>query len=65
MKGNEGKMQRNEKKMRGNDKKIYELLIKNKVYFSLRGEFIRFSIHFYNNQNDLENLVSILKEKKA
>ena len=48
-----------------NDKKIYELLMKNKVYFSLRGEFIRFSIHFYNNQNDLENLVSILKEKKA
>ena len=45
------------------DKKIYELLIKNKVSFSLRREFIRFSIHFYNNQSDVENLISILKEK--
>ena len=45
------------------DKKIYKLLIKNKVSFSLRGEFIRFSIHFYNNQSDVENLISILKEK--
>tara|TARA_B100000287_G_scaffold255570_1_gene240240 strand:+ start:2556 stop:3590 length:1035 start_codon:yes stop_codon:yes gene_type:complete len=45
------------------NKKIYDLLIKNKVYFSLRGEFIRFSIHFYNNQSDVENLVTILNQK--
>ena len=44
------------------NEKISKILLKNNVHFSLRNGYIRFSIHFYNNQNDIENLINILEE---
>ncbi len=43
------------------DDKVFELLSKNQVICSQRGSGIRLSFHFYNTENDIEEIVRILK----
>lgn len=50
-------------------KKVYEELLKNKIYISLRNypksldkTLLRFSFNYYNNSDDIEKSISILKK---
>lgn len=42
--------------------KLQEDLIKNKIYLSLRGDFLRISPNIYNTQKDIKKLISVLKD---
>jgi selenocysteine lyase/cysteine desulfurase len=54
-----------------NAEEIYNELIKNKIYISLRNypgsskkQLLRFSFNYYNNLEDIEKSISILKKFK-
>ncbi|MDP8315163.1 MAG: aminotransferase class V-fold PLP-dependent enzyme [Candidatus Celaenobacter antarcticus] len=45
----------------GDSKKVYEALLTHKVLCSLREGNIRFSFHLYNNEEDIEKTLDIIK----
>ena len=42
---------------------ISKILEESKIRFSHRGNYIRFSVHFYNTETDIEKLLSVFDEK--
>ncbi len=47
-----------------NPRQIYEFLIKNQIIISLRNNCLRFSPHFYNTEEEIEEVLKILKKFK-
>uniref|UniRef100_A0A7C6EJI5 Aminotransferase class V-fold PLP-dependent enzyme n=1 Tax=candidate division WOR-3 bacterium TaxID=2052148 RepID=A0A7C6EJI5_UNCW3 len=47
-----------------NPRQIYEFLIKNQITISLRNNCLRFSPHFYNTEEEIEEVLKILKKFK-
>ncbi|KJS20978.1 MAG: hypothetical protein VR72_12570 [Clostridiaceae bacterium BRH_c20a] len=41
---------------------LYKYLVDNKIYVSLRKDQIRISIHFYNDENDIDKFIEIMKK---
>lgn len=46
------------------DEGVFQKLVKNNVVCAQRGNGVRLGFHFYNNENDLESVVKILKTAK-
>jgi len=45
-----------------NPRQMYEFLIKNQIIISLRNNCLRFSPHFYNTEEEIENVFKIMKK---
>ena len=45
------------------DEKMFKILLENDIVCSLRGNGIRISFNFYNDTDDLEHLIKVLKTK--
>ena len=44
------------------DESFLKLMEEKNIKVARRGDYIRFSIHFYNTSGDIENLIEVIKK---